>query len=122
MEVHHAVTEDGYILELHRIPFGLKRESSTNGTTIRKPVFLQHGMMATDHVWLTGPSNVSLGAFKCYANEKKKKTIKVYNDFITAYLLADHGYDVWLGNSRGNTYSRKHLKLHADDDEFWNYS
>lgn len=38
------------------------------------------------------------------------------------YLLVDSGFDVWLGNSRGNTYSRKHSSLSADTPDFWNFS
>jgi len=41
-----------------------------------------------------------------------------------AFLAASQGYDVWLGNGRGNSYSRKHLKWDPDKDksEYWNFS
>ena len=42
---------------------------------------------------------------------------------IVAFQLSDLGFDVWLGNSRGNTYSRKHVSLNADEDlGYWNFS
>lgn len=39
-----------------------------------------------------------------------------------AYLLADHNYDVWLGNARGNRYSRNHTTLDPDESKFWDFS
>ena len=39
------------------------------------------------------------------------------------YTLADAGYDVWLGNVRGNTYGRRHVSLNPDtDSKFWDFS
>lgn len=40
-----------------------------------------------------------------------------------AFRLADLGYDVWLGNIRGNTYSRKHLHMNPGSHEaYWKFS
>lgn len=39
-----------------------------------------------------------------------------------AFRLSDLGYDVWLGNTRGNIYSRKHAWLDIDTPEYWQFS
>ena len=60
-EVYEVTTEDGYILELHRIPHGKnEKEKSatdklmTNGSS--PVVFIQHGLMMTSADWvLAGP-------------------------------------------------------------------
>ena len=47
--------------------------------------------------------------------------LKLYSN-IPGFLLADAGYDVWLGNFRGNIYSRNHTHLVPDKEDFWQFS
>jgi len=38
-------------------------------------------------------------------------------------MLANRGYDVWFGNSRGNKHSRNHTKYNPNKDkEFWQFT
>ncbi|XP_026763237.2 lipase 3-like [Galleria mellonella] len=39
-----------------------------------------------------------------------------------ACLLANDGYDVWLGNARGNKHSRRHISLAPSEALFWDFS
>merc|ERR1719411_392702 len=91
VEVHEAVTEDGYILQLHRVP--------PRGGVGGVPVYLQHGLICSSASWVTSGEN-SL-----------------------AFVLSEAGYDVWLGNFRGNVYGRRHLSLNPDlDNNFWRFT
>ncbi|VDO35881.1 unnamed protein product [Haemonchus placei] len=96
VEVHYAVTQDGYILELHRIPNG--KDKPTNNTK-RPVVFLQHGLESSSSVWVTNLPQQSAG-----------------------FVFADAGFDVWMGNMRGNRYSRSHIRLNPVFSSFWEFN
>jgi len=37
------------------------------------------------------------------------------------YILYER-IDVWLGNARGNAYSKRHVSLDVNEEEFWDFS
>jgi len=97
-ESHEVVTEDGYKLEIFRIAGKFTEFKSV--TARRPPVLCWHGMASSGYAFMTNGASSA------------------------AFTLANAGYDVWLGNTRGNTFSRKHVKLDPsdDEDEFWDFS
>lgn len=38
-----------------------------------------------------------------------------------AFLLAEAGFDVWLGNNRGTEFSEGHVNLTTKDEAYWNF-
>lgn len=63
-------------------------------------MLLQHGLLDSSDTWLINEESLAPG-----------------------FIFANAGYDVWLGNSRGNKHSRRHTKLNPDKDAaFWAFS
>ena len=59
VEIHEITTADGYILQVHRIPYG--RTSFSRQSQAKRAVFLQHGLLNSDADWLINPTDKSLG-------------------------------------------------------------
>lgn len=60
LEIHDIITEDGYVLQLHRIPRGRDDEKEVK-SKIRTPILLMHGLAGSSADWvLMGPKK-SLG-------------------------------------------------------------
>ena len=109
-QTHTVITEDGYILHMHR---SARPEAVTvinycdikNLYLSRIPgsgptVFMQHGLEDSSATWvLAGPEHGAPG-----------------------FRLAEAGYDVWLGNFRGNNYARSHVTYKPSEKEFWRWS
>nr|CAB3456604.1 unnamed protein product [Digitaria exilis] len=88
-------TDDGFLLSVQHIPHGKNGVADNAGP----PVFLQHGLFQGGDTWFINSNEQSLG-----------------------YILADNGFDVWIGNVRGTRWSKGHSTLSVHDKLFWDWS
>jgi lysosomal acid lipase/cholesteryl ester hydrolase len=103
VEEHIVMTQDGFLLGVHRLRWKLGEKSNTSGVQEgrSKPVvYLHHGLLMNSEVWV------------CLTSAERS----------LPFVLVERGYDVWLGNNRGNKYSRKSLYLSPTSHKFWDYS
>ncbi|ODV64950.1 alpha/beta-hydrolase [Hyphopichia burtonii NRRL Y-1933] len=87
-------TDDGYFLTIQRI---LKNGQANKGGRV---IYLHHGLLMNSEIWVT--------MLDKHSN--------------LPFILYDLGYDVWLGNNRGNKYSQKHLYYKLNSEKFWDFS
>lgn len=103
-EEHVVRTEDGYLLGLHRLAWRKGEENTRVNrgphNVKKKVVYLHHGLLMNSEVWI------------CLTDEQRA----------LPFVLVERGFDVWLGNNRGNKYSKKCMRAGPDTNEFWNFS
>ncbi|OIW31237.1 alpha/beta-hydrolase [Coniochaeta ligniaria NRRL 30616] len=103
-EEHVVQTKDGFLLGLHRLAWKKGEEDlkvNSGPRSIKKRVvYLHHGLLMNSEVWV------------CLTDAQRA----------LPFLLVEKGFDVWLGNNRGNKYSKKSVHHSPTTLEFWNFS
>ncbi|KYN02783.1 Lipase 3 [Cyphomyrmex costatus] len=94
-----VIESENHNLSVSAESYQLLETSGCYISSSRLPVIISHGLISSSADW------VLLGPHKALA-----------------YVLCDNGYDVWLANARGNTYSKSHKHYSIKDKEFWNFS
>ncbi|KAI1172846.1 Alpha/Beta hydrolase protein [Nemania sp. FL0916] len=103
-EEHVVQTKDGYLLGLHRLAWRKDEEDikvNDGPASVKKRiVYLHHGLLMNSEVWV------------CQTDARR----------CLPFVLVERGFDVWLGNNRGNKYSKKSIKCSPNSTQFWNFS
>lgn len=107
-ERHFVTTEDGYILQLYRIINPYAR--AARGRNL-KPILMLHGAPTSCSSFMI---NGSGGHIKEWVNGNPPPD----SSKSLAFALANREFDIWLGNSRGTTYSLNHTRLNPRRGRF----
>jgi pimeloyl-ACP methyl ester carboxylesterase len=142
-----AITEDGYVLTLLRLE-KLAAEDNTDAdgqsvvsdvdakspSTSKSPTPSSTTSSSSDET--SSPASSPCSPPPPSPGHKKRIPILLIHGLLQdcesflccgqrnslAAVLAHEGYDVWLGNNRGNRYSNKHVDVTADVVDYWNFS
>ncbi|GMS95119.1 hypothetical protein PENTCL1PPCAC_17294 [Pristionchus entomophagus] len=96
IESHEVTTKDGYILTIFRIAHGFNQSGSDCN---RPPILIDHSLLCDGSEFVLNSPQSS-----------------------PALILANAGFDVFLMNHRGTTYSRKHRDFNTTDARFWKFT
>ncbi|KAJ6110522.1 hypothetical protein N7486_002757 [Penicillium sp. IBT 16267x] len=103
-EEHIVQTTDGYLLGLHRLAYRRGEENMRVNqgprSISKRVVYLHHGLLMSSEVWVA------------LTDEQR----------CLPFQLVEKGYDVWLGNNRGNKYAKKSTRFSPGSYEFWDFS
>ena len=117
METHSVKTEDGFLLGVHRIinPYIKERQKLKpimyiHGMGVNAACFLVNGdgWLDKDGVYYEHSGNGAVINVNCDP-EPNATNVQTH-----AFAMAACGYDVWLLNSRGTHYSKRHKYLTED--------
>ena len=106
IERHFYTTKDNYINCVFRVsgPRGTTAEENAikrrgEGFTPKPVILYQHGLLdSAAGICMDGRDSM-------------------------AFYFAEQGFDVWMGNSRGNRYSKFHnFKESGEDADYWDFS
>jgi hypothetical protein len=102
IEEHETTTSDGYILRLFRVNLSQKEQGKLLQKwqgNLGKVILIVHGLSDSSDSWFYNGEGESIG-----------------------FKMVQEGYDVWLGNNRGNKYSHRHVNPEISDGEFFDFS
>lgn len=101
IEEHQKATDDGYNLLIFRVNLSDSEKAKLSDEykkNLGKIVLLQHGLFDSADSWFYAGENLSVG-----------------------FYMINKGYDVWVGNNRGNKYSHSSTDPNVKPKDFFDY-